>query len=307
MHDHAAKTADPKLNERFWKEEREYLAARNRTAAARFASAAAEIARRRDKSVKILVTCMDERNTHVEEALGLLPGEADVFASGGGKTDFAAIERIFGSRISSAVAAGKPVSIFLTPHECSHDANLGCAAFGNDTAAQKQFFTALKNDIVRAFPSVVTHVMALCTTTHKLREIDCHDAAECLIAVRGANAFFDRHAKDVGHAGYGIYVGDAYRAWVGDRNRYFRLSSLNPSLEGNIGIALTVMEHHSDVDLAATPAVLHIDYPRHQDDDLSAAVRENIDRATAPFLNRSDLHVIKTETDVANWQGRMLS
>ncbi|MEK9152755.1 MAG: hypothetical protein AAB692_05300 [Patescibacteria group bacterium] len=305
--EHTATKIDPAIRARFWEAERSRLLERNAALAAEYAAKKTEIDLRRATQEKILITCMDERNTHIEESLGFLPGEARVFASGGGKADLAAFVRVFGELIVNARRAGAKVSVFLVPHECSHDAALGCAAFGNDTEAQRQFFTALKSDILRAFPNVSAHVMAFCTTTHKLREIDCHEADAFLGQVQDANAEFDRRSEDTSHAGHGIYVGDAYRAWVPERNRYFRLSPLNPALEGNITIALTVMVHHSEVNLDETPAMLHIDYPRYADTELAVAAREHIDRSIAPFVGRADLHVVKTETDVETWQGRMLT
>lgn len=266
----------------------------------------------------IVVTCMDERNTHVDEALGFTPGEAEIYASGGGKIDFATFDALYGERIDTATTWGewgRPVSVFLLPHECSHDRHLGCAAFANDTEAQRAFFTELKKAIKEKHPKAAVHVMAMCTTTHKLREIDVDDADVTLAAVREANANLELRAEDVAHAGHGIYVGDAYRAWVPERNAYFRLSALNPSLAGNAAIALKVMEHHSEVDLTEKPVMLHLDYPRHTERAKTDAARANIDAAITEFLsqpeaadrlNRGALKIVKTETDIATWKGKLL-
>lgn len=263
----------------------------------------------------IIVTCMDERNTHVDEALGFAPGEADVYASGGGKLDAATFDAVAGAKIEAAAADGRPVSVFLVPHECSHDANLGCAAFANDTEAQRKFFTELKGAIKAKYPAAGVHVMAFCTTTHKLRTIDVDANDARLRAAIEANEAFDRKADDVNHAGHGIYVGDAYRAWVPERNRYFRLSASNPNLKGNLEIALTVMQHHSDVDLSTTPVVLHVDYPLHADETRTVAARNNIDAHLAGLLTDPEvrarlddgtMRLVRSNTDMGTWAGEML-
>jgi hypothetical protein len=258
---------------------------------------------------------MDERNTHIDEALGLHPGDAEIYASGGGKIDAQTFETVFGASIDAAVAQGKPVSIFLVPHECSHADHLGCAAFANDKEAQRAFFTDLKAALKKRFPSAPIHVMAMCTTTHDFRPIDTDDLDDSLQAMLDTNSRFDLEASDTNHAGHGIYVGSAYRAWVPGRNSYFHLSAHNPSLAGNIGIALTVMEHHSDVDLAGKPVVLHADYPRYPDAERTASARMNMDKAFAELLENPAfktkldaglLKVVKSETDTETWKGSLV-
>ncbi len=310
---HAANPTEKTVNldaiAAFWQQEAAGFEDRNRVCAARRAESDAATGE------KIVVTCMDERNTHLDEALGFAPGEAQTYASGGGKIDLATFEAAFGARIDAAASQGLPVSVFLVPHECSHDAGLGCAAFANDTEAQKAFFTAFKAALKDRFPSAAVHVAALCTTTHKLREIDTDAADEALRSALEHNATHVHVAEDVQHAGHGIYVGDAYRAWVPKRNAYFNLSAANPSIAGNAAIALTVMEHHSAVDLSTKPVVIHVDYPRYADAAKTETARTNIDAAVAEILGsaafneragRGLLKIVKTETDVATWQGRLL-
>jgi hypothetical protein len=301
------KTIDRDAVAAFWERERAALPERNRACIARRATDAAG-------RVAIVVTCMDERNTHIDEALGFAPGEAEVYASGGGKIDADTFDAAYGPMLAEAAAQGRPASVFLVPHECSHADHLGCAAFANDKEAQRTFFTSLKAALKERHPAVPVHVMAMCTTTHKMRGID-HDEDAALDGALGANAAFDMTCDDVNHAGHGIYVGAAYRAWVPERNAYFHLSAFNPALAGNIGIALTVMEHHSDVDLSTTPIVVQVDYPRFADATRAAAARANMDRALdalmadAAFRAKLDagaLKMVKTETDVATWEGKVL-
>jgi hypothetical protein len=157
--------------------------------------------------------------------------------------------------------------------------------------------------------------MALCTTVHGLRDIHLHEQDDHLPSLKAANRAFRPSFEDVQHAGYGIYVGDAYRAWAPGRNSYFRLSAGNPDLAGNAGIALTVMQHHSDVDLSAKPVVLHIDYPKYADVGKTSAARENIDAHMADFLGNPSvrerigaetLKVMRTQTDTETWKGSLL-
>lgn len=288
---------------------------RNTALSAAYRSAKEEIARRQADRENIVVTCMDERAAHIDEALGLLPGEAHVYASGGGKIDAQTFQSLFGEKISACEKSEKTASVFLVPHECSHDPHLGCAAFGNDTEAQKTFFTELKRDIVARHPKANVHVMAMCTTTHDLREIDVQDEDKQLPSLRVANENFEPKFEDVQHAGYGIYVGDAYRAWIPGRNTYFRLSAENPNLAGNAEIALTVMQHHSDVDLTAKPIVLQIDYPLYADESRTETAKQNIDAQMTAFLalpavkakmNAEAFKIVKTETHIETWNGKVL-
>ncbi len=303
----AEKTIDLDAIASFWERERAALPERNRVCIASRATTD-------ERKKTIVVTCMDERNTHIDEALGFAPGHAEVYASGGGKVSAETFHAIYGARIFAACAENKPVSIFLLPHECSHDDHLGCAAFANDKEAQRAFFTDLKKNLSGRYPNAEVHVAAFCTTTHKLRDIDIENS-DVYATVQDANTKFDKHAKDVAHAGHGIYVGDAYRAWVPERNNYFRLSSQSASIESDALIALTVMEHHSDVDLSTTPTVLHIDYPIYADAKRTEAARENMDACLETFLMKPGvaarlangrLKMMKTETDMATWQGKTL-
>lgn len=303
----AEKTIDLDAIASFWERERAALPERNRICVAQRVTNDA-------RGKIIVVTCMDERNTYIEQALGFVPGYAEVYASGGGKVSTETFHAIYGDGISAAIAGGKLVSIFLVPHECSHDDRLGCAAFANDKEAQRAFFTDLKKNLSERYPNAEVHVSAFCTTTHNLRDIDVENT-ELYTTVRDENTKFENRAEDVAHAGHGIYVGDAYRAWVPERNNYFRLSSQSSSIDGDALIALTVMEHHSDVDLSITPTVLHIDYPTYTDAARTDAARANMDARLETFLSNPDvvvrlasgrLKVVKTETDIATWQGNLL-
>ncbi|HTM68527.1 MAG TPA: hypothetical protein VL426_04460 [Candidatus Binatia bacterium] len=310
-HQKTEKTIDRQAIASFWAHERAALLSRNLSCVARRLVSSAKAPSRET----FVVTCMDERNTHIDEALGLHPGDAEIYASGGGKIEAKTFEQVFRPAIDAALAKGRPVSIFLVPHECSHAEHLGCAAFANDREAQKVFFTDLKRALKERFPSVPVHVIAMCTTTHDFRAIDTDDHDDGLHAVLAANAKFDLEATDANHAGHGIYVGSAYRAWVQGRNAYFHLSAHNPSLAGNIEIALTVMEHHSDVDLAGKPIVLHADYPQYAEPARTAAAKENMDKAFAElkenpaFKSKFDaglLKIVRSETDMETWKGSLV-
>lgn len=298
----------------FWMQEIATLPIRNMTCSAGRRASATDAQEREC----IVITCMDERNTHVDEALGFAPGKAETYASDGGAIDLATFAALFGKRIDTASAWGqwgRPVSVFLVPHECSNDASRGCHEFQNDANAQKAFFGSLKREIKNRFPSAAVHVMALCTTTHKLREIDVDEADDVLPSVREANAKLDLRAEDAARAGHGIYVGDAYRAWVPSRNTYFRLSAFNPALASNAAVALSMMERHGDVASTEKPVMVHVDYPRHMERSKTDAARANIDAALMEFLsqpavaeslNRGALKVVKTETDMTSWKGKLL-
>jgi hypothetical protein len=311
----ATKTIDLDAIERFWERESRRMAERNAALSGAFRAAKEEIARRRAEREHVVVTCMDERAAHVDEVLGHLPGEAPVYASGGGKIDIDTFEALYGDRLAACGKTGKTARVFLVPHECSHDGRLGCAAFGNDTEAQRQFFTDLKREILERHPGARVHVLAMCTTKHDLRVIDVHAKDAHLRQVHAASSGFNPLVEDTQHAGYGIYLGDAYRAWVPGRNSYFRLSALNPDIAGNAAIALKVMGHHSDVDLSTKPVVLHADYPAYADAVWTEAARMNIDGQLNAFLSSpaarekaaaGALKVIKTETDTETWEGKVL-
>jgi hypothetical protein len=262
-----------------------------------------------------VVTCMDERNAFADEALGLGPGAARIYASGGGRIDVPTFKAAFGAALSEASSRGEAATVFLLPHECSHDPGLGCAAFSNDTDAQREFFTALRSELKAAFPGAFVHVLSMCTTTHRLRPIAADEGDARLADALAANAALDLRAQDAAHAGHGIYVGDAYRAWVPARNAYFRLSALNPAIKDNAKIALAVMRHHSEVDLSSTPIVLHVDHPRYDDADRTAAAARNIDAHVAalladpevlPLATNGAFRIVRTATDMGTWAGAVL-
>lgn len=311
----AVRTVDRQAIERFWLRESARMLNRNAALSAAYRAARQEISERRASREHFVVTCMDERAAHIEEALGLLPGQPHVYASGGGKIDPGTFRALFGGRIAACEKEGKTAHVFLVPHECSHDERLGCAAFSNDTEAQKDFFTELKHAILERHPKAYVHVIAMCTTVHCLREIHVHDEDDHLPHLRASNGSFRPQFEDVQHAGYGIYVGDAYRAWVPGRNAYFRLSAENPDLAGNAGIALTVMQHHSDVDLASKPVILHADYPIYADAARTDAARRNMGEQLGAFLEdpavrekmmAGTLRMVQTETDTETWEGKLL-
>ncbi len=309
------KIVDTEARERFWERERRELLERNRAFAGTFAERRAELARRRADRQCIVLTCMDERDTNVHEALGLIPGEAESYASGGGKLDAAGFERLYGDRIARAEREGRDVAIYLTPHECSDGGHLGCAAFKNDTEAQRDFFSGLKDAIIARHPKAKVHILAFDTSTTRLRRVDADVSDAALEPMLEKNEKADGRAKDAAHAGYGIYVGDAYRAWAPGRNTYFHLSAENPNLKSDADIAFAVMEHHSDVDLSTKPMVLHVDYPKYDDAGRTASAASNIDRQLAEIMGdpavrerlaKNALRVVKTSTDMGTWKGEVI-
>lgn len=304
--------------EAFFEREKRELAERNARLAERHAAKAEARAERQAARTAVVVTCMDERDFAVEEALGLLPGEASVYASGGGKIDAASFERLHGAALDEAAKAGRKSTVYLTPHECVEDGHLGCAAFANDTEAQKTFFTALKGEIEAKHPDADVHVLAFDTATDLLRPVAAKEEDASLAPMLEKNAAGKASHEEKQHAGYGIYIGDAYRAWAEDRNRWFRLSAGNPSIAGNAEIALTVMGHHSDVDLSDKPVVVQVDYPTYEDAARTAEAAANIDAQMEAFLaspavakkveeEGMTIKVVKSRTDMTSWKGEILA
>jgi len=302
--------------EEFWRRESAEMLERNRALAAAHRGRAAELARRRASCETIIAGCMDERTAFTKEALGLLPGEALVYASGGGKIEAAIFDRLFGPRLKEAAAAGKDSAVYFVTHKCADDPHKGCAAFANDVQAQVGYFTSLKRQLMETYPRTRTHVLMLDTTAYGLEAVDIdEDDARCARVLSAGGGLNDFRARETGHAGHGIYIGDAYRAWVNEHNKYFRLSAMNPDIAGNVGIALNVMGHHSCVDLATTPVVIHVDLPRYAERAASDAAAANIGSALERILDmpavrekieEGSLQIVRTETDAENWQGKLL-
>jgi len=316
-HEHAAnpELAETAAHEEAWQRELKELPRRNSELAAKHRELAAEIERRRADRMTIVTSCMDERTTFVEEALGLLPGEAEVMATGGGKISFEDLEKTCGDQMAAAEKDGRSIVIDLAPHECAEDDHAGCAAFGNDTAEQQRFFRELKKKITAKHPSALVNVLFLDTSKYALRPVDLDPRDARLAEAVNAGGHPELATEELGHAGYGIYVGDTYRAWVSDHNKYFRLSAANPDISGNLGIALKVMTGHSKVDLETTPVVLHIDYPEYGDAERTKTSRENIDRsleaaladpAAKDLAGRGVLRVVKSVTNADTWEGKLL-
>ncbi len=301
--------------ETFWNKEMTALVERNQELSRAHEAQAEQIAERQAKRLTILVTCMDERDFNAEEGFGLLPGEAEVFASGGGKIGAEDFKRLYGAAMEAAAKAGKEIEVYFAPHECSDGGHLGCAAFKNDTEAQKAFFSGLKEEVLRMRPEVKAHVLAYDTSTSHLRRVDADANDPTLEPMMNANEQGGQRWEDAQHAGYGVYVGDAYRAWVENRNAYFRLAAMDAALAGDAGIAVTVMEHHSDVDLSDKPIIFHVDYPKYEDAERTVAAETNINGQIETFLatprakellESGDLKIVRTSTDMKTWKGEML-
>jgi carbonic anhydrase len=299
--------------EKFWKAEDKEMGERHRRMTADYSAAKVLMEERRSRRLSIVLTCMDERCALIEDALGLLPGEALVHSSGGGRMETEAFSAVFGSRIIGAQKKGAAVAVWLVTHECVGDENLGCAAFDNNIDAQVDYFITLKKNLSDQYHDAFIHVLALDSTTYAFRRVSVDERDPEL--ARSAVGLKEFAAAEKAHAGYGVYIGDAYRAWVDGHNKYFRLSARNSEIAGNFAIALKVMGHHSKVDLSKMPIVLHVDYPKYANEDDSFAAKDNIDLGVASIMSNDQvkemladgrMRLMKTETDIASWQGKLV-
>ena len=256
-----------------------------------------------------VLACMDERNTLTEEALGLHPSEVRRIATAGGKIAAPDLLNLLGLEKT----AGEGVTLHLVTHEVIGRPDLGCAAFKNDIAAQETFFRGLKDGLASALPSASIHVTSMDTSTGALRAIsvDDNDGQFAGFARQGGRP--ETRCSDEAHAGYGIYVGEAYRAWNLKRNVYFHITASAPSLAGDLDIALAVILHHSTVDLSDKPIVLHVDTPESWD-GFPEGASERMDAVVHAFLAKPEvapmaadgsLRVVRTVTDTDTWRGRL--
>jgi len=276
---------------RFVANERSVLRTTNDLAAMRFASID-----RSGTTRTLIVTCMDERNTLVDEWFSLRPGEATVYCSGGGRIDDATLDAVFGDAFTDVSA---DVHVYLVAHQCFANVDAGCAAFKNDCTAQELYFMELRQRIVSRYPMAIVHVFAMDTSTGNLvvKYADARQTGEAQHLVEKAlqrTTVF----QDEGHAGYGVYIGDAYRAWVGERNDYFCISSSDPNMAADAGIALSVMRHHSAVDLATTPIVFLVDYPVYEDTERTAAAARRIDTGLSAIRALDGVRVMEEDGDL---------
>lgn len=260
----------------------------------------------------IIVACMDERNTWTEEALGLAPHRVFRFASGGGKIGAADFVRLFTGALASLPPTGRRV--FLMTHEVVGRPDLGCAAFKNDMAEQERYFKALRRELSARLPGTAIHALSLDTSTLAVRPIETDDGdGEYGDRLRAGIPAGSAAPEVQGHAARGIYVGEAYRAWVTERNTFFHVSAIAPSLSGDLDIALSVILHHSDAVLDEEhPLVLHIDYPSGNG---TIGIADAVDKTVDAFLESPELRdlrdrgllaVIKTSTDVGTWSAQLL-
>lgn len=296
----------------FVKEEMQILENTNITSSSTVATVTYE---ERPERRVLVVTCMDERNTTIEEWLQLEPGKESVYFSGGGRISLETLNHIFGKemRDPSSLAV-----IYLVAHQCFDNPHAGCAAFANDTAAQKEYFMALRTEIIEKYPNVIVHIVALDTTTGELRGIhsdirDEEHQTSLIIRSKAGLLVFDK--EDEGHAGYGIYIGNAYRAWISDRNKYFSISADNPNIAGDTEIALNVMRgDHSKMDMDTMPVVIIADYPIHEDRARTRAAWDNMERGLEQIkrlegvqegIDDGSIRIITCETDVRTWKGKL--
>lgn len=301
----------------FWNSERLEIVERNTRSAADLERQLPEIRHRQAKRLNIVATCMDERTAFVEEALGLIPGEAEVYGSGGGRIDPDLFTKLYGETIRTAQEAAHKVTVSLVTHECAGHPDLGCAAFKNDVSEQVTYFTELKRELSGTFPKIFIHVLMLDTSSNHLMPIDLDESDDHLADWLADQVNRDkRQPEELAHAAYGIYVGDAYRAWVNRDNQYFRVSCQNPNLSDDIGVALNVMQHHSTVDLTTKPIILHLDYPIYENPVRSGKCRRNIESHVEKLFSRTELakmkeagnlRIMRTETEMNSWRGMDIS
>jgi hypothetical protein len=259
----------------------------------------------------VVLACMDERNTLTEEALGLYPSMVRRIATGGGKIAADDFVRLAGS---AAADDGADLSAYLVTHEVIGKPELGCAAFKNDIRAQEKFFSELKTQLAQKMPTALIHVLSMDTSVGTLRAISLDERDEQFVPFARSGGQPRSRCSDEAHAGYGIYVGEAYRAWCSERNTYFHISASAPSLAGDLDIALGVILHHSTVDLSGKPIVLHVDATESWE-GLPDVAAERMETAVAAFLAKPEvatmladgsMRVIRTVTDLKTWRGKVV-
>ena len=272
--------ADSEAIERFMEEELERMSGRQTRAHCRVVrdriSELTQLTHADWNHHHILVTCMDERGFRVPESLGLVPGFHRTFATAGGKIsaeDF----RLFNEQaIRTMTAIGTRVSVYLVPHESGtgHPQN-GCAAFNGDGGEQRRYFSALQAELRQVFPEAMVSLLMFDTDTDTATAIEADPRDERL-----AQALTERTDRvipeptDLGHAGYGIYLGMDYRKWVEDGNTYLQLTPLNINLERDLMTAFRVILYHSSTDLSVTPIVIHADFPKTMDEESNEFFRQ---------------------------------
>jgi carbonic anhydrase len=318
-HDHQQDTErDLAAHDEFFAAEMRRLAERNAAISTELAGLKEQMAERREKRRAFVACCMDERCAKVEEALGMLPGEGFVYGSGGARVPMPTFSK-FAAELEAAHQKGAEPVVYLTTHKCGAGADLGCAAFQNDVPAQIAYFNQLKKDILAAYPDFKVHVIMHDTQHDRLEEIDLDERDLAIRNLLDENARLRENlaARDeMAHGAHGIYIGHNYRAWHDEYNRYFRLDGHNPDLHGNLGIALSVMQHHSKVDLAKKPIVLHVDLPKYDDAERTAAARAELERQVeeamahpeaARLIAEGQIRVVRTETHADTWEGQPLA
>ena len=306
---------EPNLNkiDDFWKRERVEIGQRNVDCSTEHERNRPELRRRLVHRTALIVTCMDERCGLVENPLDLLPSEAIVMASAGGRISGEDFERLYGEKIRHSIQARRQAAVHLITHECVGHPDRGCAAFRGDVTAQKAYFAALQADLRERYPEAYVHTLMQDTGTNRLTAIDADRRDDHLSRVlTGERNLLETPAADLGHAGYGLYVGDAYRAWVREANRFLRLSALDPNLPDDLRLGITVLTEHSSADFSLRPLVIQVDNPIYPEAKLSGACRRNIEAAMAEISAEPDvrkmisdgrIRVIKTETEMGSQRG----
>jgi hypothetical protein len=293
--------------EKFYQNECLELLAHNQQAALNFSLVQRNL---NDKPRRIVLTCMDERTALVEEALNQQPALIQRIATGGGKIEADYLLALIAGKSSTDK---KDVTLYLVTHEVIGRPELGCAAFKNDIRAQEKYFSNLKTELLAQCPQARIHILSLDTSTGGLRAINLDDRDDDFASFvrRGGQAH--ERATDENHAGYGIYVGEAFRAWCSRRNTYFHISVSALSLGSDLNIALEVMSHHSDVSLENKPIILQIDEPLSWE-GLPADCADRSKQTITAWLAQSNirdllsakkLRVINTKTDLTNWHGQI--
>jgi len=297
----------------FWKIEKVDIGQRNVDCSEKYESHLPELRRRLAHRTTFMTICMDERCGMVADPLDLLPNEAIVMASGGGRISPEDFDRIYGVKVQHSIQARRQTAIYLITHECAGYPKKGCAAFKSDVPVQKAYFAELQQALKKLYPEAFVHTLMHDTSTNRLLAIDTDNRDDHLAKVLANDKnLLETEQEELGHAGYGVYIGDAYRSWVKENNRYLRLSSLDPNLVADLKLAIVVVTEHSSIDLSTHPVVIHLDNPIYPDSKLSGACRRNMEEALTevmaePKINKMIddglIRIIKTETEIGSQRG----
>jgi hypothetical protein len=300
-----------------WRKERVAILERNDKNANYYEGHLPELRRRKAKRRTLIVCCLDERSALLEEALGLIPGEARVFSSYGGRFNPYDLQELFGEDLRRWQETQVKMVFCLVAHSCSGHPELGCYAFNSDLAAQVAYLTERKQQLVTRFPQAFVHVLMLDTASNQLMPADLDESDDAMADLLAEQVNRDRWTPgSLKNSGYGIYVGDSYLAWVDAENKYSRLPSRHPNLGQEMESALQVILDHSTVDLGKQPIIVHCDFPIYEDVKLTGKARRSIEVGlehinALPMVQRlretGQLRIMRTELEMGTHRGMDVS